>query len=142
MWSGARLDAQERARIEELFDGARLTPVVRITPLADPGVDRDLARLGWREDVPSLVMVAALDESPAGEAGTELESRASEGWIAANARAYGGVKSNAAHLAAIVSRIRQPAVFATLTDNGAPAAWGIGVTERGFVALEDLRGPA
>src|ERR1700761_4146798 len=44
------------AAIEPLFQAASLRPVFRITPLADPGVERRLIENGWRDDDPSLGM--------------------------------------------------------------------------------------
>ena len=44
--------------IEALFLAADLRPIFRITPLADPAVDKRLYAHGWRDDDPSLGMFA------------------------------------------------------------------------------------
>jgi ribosomal protein S18 acetylase RimI-like enzyme len=134
----ARFSDGALAHIEGLFEAARIRPLVRITPLADASVDAALTAAGWRLDNESLVMVAPLDGKAVVDPRATLAPRVSQAWALANAASYGGVKANAEHLYAIVSRIRPAAIFATLTEDGQEAAWGIGVTERGFVALQDL----
>jgi ribosomal protein S18 acetylase RimI-like enzyme len=124
--------------VESLFDAAGIRPLVRITPLADASVDGRLTAAGWRLDNESLVMVAPLDGTAVADPGAALAPRVSAEWALANASSYGGVKSNAEHLYAIVSRIRPAAIFATLREAGRDVAWGIAVTERGFTALQDL----
>ena len=135
---GAGLTDGALAHVESLFDAAGIRPLVRITPLADASVDAELTAAGWSLDNESLVMVAPLDGNTVVDPHATLAPRVTEAWALANAASYGGVKSNAEHLYAIVSRIRPTATFATLTEDGEDVAWGIGVTERGFVALQDL----
>jgi ribosomal protein S18 acetylase RimI-like enzyme len=83
-------------------------------------------------------MVAPLDGKAVVDPRATLAPQVSQAWALANAASYGGVKANAEHLYAIVSRIRPTATFSTLSEDGEEAAWGIGVVERGFVALQDL----
>jgi ribosomal protein S18 acetylase RimI-like enzyme len=135
---GSKLSDSTRAHVESLFDAAGIRPLVRITPLADASVDAELTAAGWRLDNESLVLVAPLSGRERVDPSASLVPRATEAWAVANAASYGGVKANAEHLYAIVSRIRPAAVFATLREDGEAVAWGIGVTERGFVALQDL----
>ena len=134
----SRLTDAALVYIEGLFDAARIRPLVRITPLADASVDAQLTAAGWRLDNESLVLVAPLDGRHTIDPDATLAPRVSQTWALANAAAYGGVKANAEHLFAIVSRIRPAAIFATLREGGEEAAWGIAVIERGFVALQDL----
>jgi ribosomal protein S18 acetylase RimI-like enzyme len=126
------------AHVESLFAAAGIRPLVRITPLADASVDAQLAAAGWQLDNESLVLVAPLDGREVIDAGATFAPRVSQAWAIANATSYGGVKSNAEHLYAIVSRIRPAATFATLHEASEAVAWGIAVTERGFTALQDL----
>jgi ribosomal protein S18 acetylase RimI-like enzyme len=135
---GARLTDGALVHIEGLFDAAAIRPLVRITPLAHASVDAELTAADWRLDNESLVMVAPLNDEAGVDPRATLAPRVNQAWALANAASYGGVKANAEHLYAIVSRIRPAATFATLTEDGEDVAWGIGVTERGFVALQDL----
>jgi N-acetylglutamate synthase len=138
LMAGATLAAPTLAHVESLFDAAGIRPSVRITPLAGAGVDAQLVAAGWQRDNESLVMMAPLDGRQASDPGATFAPSASQAWTRANAASYGGLKANADHLHAIVSRIRPPAIFATLHEGGEPVAWGIAVIERGLVALQDL----
>jgi len=107
------------AAIEPLFRQAVLRPVFRITPLADPAVERHLVAAGWRDDDPSLGMFAG-DPLGAADPAVIFESQASEAWIAAAMEAYGHGEPGAAALRRLLPLIAVPAVFATLIEAGEP----------------------
>ncbi|MBN9061695.1 MAG: hypothetical protein BGP06_20910 [Rhizobiales bacterium 65-9] len=134
--------AMDDAAIDWLIarsDDWNVPPTVRLTPLCAPGLDARLERRGFAAIEPTFGMIAPLDAgAPAADARVRFAPRAEADWMAANAAAYGGVKADAAKLAAILSRIRPKAAFATLSDEGGPAAWGIAVAERGYVGLQDI----
>ena len=67
-----------------------------------------------------------------------LEPKVSTRWVRETAASYGGEKADDSILIDIVSRIRQPAVFATLDLDDRHVAWGLGVAERGYVGLYDI----
>jgi hypothetical protein len=64
------------AAIEPLFAAARSRAIFRITPLADPAVERRLLAQGWRDDDPSLGMFAREPKSRA-DAAVRFEATAS-----------------------------------------------------------------
>lgn len=124
-----------------LMRAMSIAPCFRISPLAREGADAALAARGFRCDVATLTLVGPVpDAAPRAEPGSALllDPRAEPAWIAANAAGYGGDKANAAHLDAIVSRIRAPTAFATLNVNDEPVAWGIGVAVDGWLTLQDI----
>ena len=125
------------AAIEPLFRQAVLRPVFRITPLADPAVERRLVAAGWRDDDPSLGMFAG-DPLGAADPAVIFESQASEAWIAAAMEAYGHGEPGAAALRRLLPLIAVPAVFATLIEAGEPLAFGLAAAERGMVGFHDI----
>jgi N-acetylglutamate synthase len=124
--------------IEPLFRAANLQPIFRITPLADPAVERRLLARGWRDDDPSLGMFAR-DPEGAADLAVRFEPTASEAWIAGAMAAYGHGERGAAALRRILPMIALPAAFATLTGpDSEPLAFGLAVAERGMVGFHDI----
>lgn len=118
-----------------------VAPCFRISPLAGEEADAVLEKSGFARDVPTLTLAAPMPAELVPDlagVSVRLADAAEPAWVAANAAGYGGEKANAAHLAAIVGRIRAPAAFATLTEGGEDVAWGIGVVVDGRLALQDL----
>lgn len=135
---GARLDLALVDCILASFEARGVAPCFRLTGLEDEGADEVLAARGLVSYDPSLGMVAELDREFEVDSSVRLDLVAKPAWIAAAAAAYGGDKGNRDILGRIVRRIHQNAVFATLTLDGQPAAWGLAVAERGFVGLYDI----
>jgi ribosomal protein S18 acetylase RimI-like enzyme len=123
--------------IEPLFRGAGLRPVFRITPLADPAVERRLIARGWRDDDPSLGMFAG-EAVGAADPSAHFSASASEAWIAGATAAYGFGEKGATALSRMLPLIALPAAFATLIENGEPLAFGLAVAERGMVGFHDI----
>jgi ribosomal protein S18 acetylase RimI-like enzyme len=123
--------------IEPLFRGAGLRPVFRITPLADPAVERRLIARGWRDDDPSLGMFAG-EAVAAADPSAHFSASASEAWIAGATAAYGFGEKGATALSRMLPLIALPAAFATLIENGEPLAFGLAVAERGMVGFHDI----
>jgi GNAT superfamily N-acetyltransferase len=115
-----------------------IAPTVRITPLCHPTLDARLAARGFSGIDLTYGMIVDIAGDSRIDPRVATTPKPEPAWIAANAASYGGVKSNAAHLGAILERIRPQAAFATLIDDGAPVAWGIGVIERGMIGLQDI----
>ena len=127
--------------VEATFRGAGLAPVVRVTPLASDAIRAELARRGWVEDDPTGVFVA--DQPPPfgalpGGVSARLDAALSEDWLGPAMVAYGQGESAARALRRTLPLIVPPHVYATLTLDGAPVAFGLAVAERGMVGLYDL----
>lgn len=136
---GAELDDECCDFIEQLYRGDGLPPCIRLTPLvAEATRDRIIAR-GYRVRDASFGLVAALDTvEPMVAADIEYTPLATEEWIAGVAARQTGAKANAAHLAAIVEKVRMPAAFAALMIGGEPVAYGMSVAERGMAEIGSI----
>ncbi len=140
---GASLDDAAIDEIVALFEAQRLRPTFRLTGLQAPDVDARLAARGFIESEPTYGMVAplsqlAIEPEVVGEQSVKIEPKPKAQWLKDLAASYGGDKANHAVLKEIVERIRLPAAFATLELDERPAAWGLGVVERGFLGLFDI----
>ncbi len=86
--------------------------------------------------MPPSGLISGLDAvEPVIAADIEYTPLATQEWIAGVAARQTGTKANAAHLAAIVERVRVPAAFATLMIAGEPVAYGMSVAERGMAEI-------
>ncbi|KAF1037797.1 MULTISPECIES: GNAT family N-acetyltransferase [Delftia] len=138
---GARLGAL-LAQIEAFYQRQGLPPVFRLSPLASPEADAQLAQAGYLLADPSLVMRAALADmaQPADEKGWTLamDARPGAAWLQGFAEA-GAVppRHRQAHHHMLQS-IAWPAAFATLRVGGEVAGFGLAVLERGCVGLYDI----
>lgn len=128
------------AAVQRLYGRAGIEPMVRLTPLSNPGTDEALEAAGWSYFDPSLVMAAPLPDPPALSPGIAvlLEPEPSEAWVAGAAEAYEFAPWQQDMLARIAANIRVDAAFATVSKDGRPAGYGIAVAERGYVGLYDL----
>jgi ribosomal protein S18 acetylase RimI-like enzyme len=141
--AGASLDDAAIDQIVAEFEAHRLRPTFRLTGLQAPDVEERLARRGFVEAEPTYGMVGTLSEiaiepQVVGETAVRIEPKAKGRWLKEVATSYGGDKANDAILKEIVERIRLPTAFATLELDDRAAAWGLGVVERGFLALFDI----
>ncbi|WP_342360273.1 GNAT family N-acetyltransferase [Terrarubrum flagellatum] len=112
--------------------------IVRISPLCASTLEARLTARDFQEIEPTFGMMREIGDAAAGDARVELPAAPDADWITANASSYGGVKSDATKLRAILERIRPQAAFATFIENGVRVAWGIGVIERGMIGLQDI----
>lgn len=135
---GATLDDAQLAQIETAYRARGIKPAVRLFSFVDARLNQRLERRGYALVDPTVAMTADLTGQDRADERVHFFSRVSPAWASENARAYGGEKSNDEHLHAILSRIEQPAAFATLTDDGVDCAWGIAVADSGFVGLQDI----
>lgn len=135
---GARLDADLIEAICASYAARGLPVCFRLTGVEEPGTEELLTACGFVPYDPSLGLVAQIEEVHSLDPSIVLASTATAPWVIAAAGAYGGEKSNHDMLARILTRIRQPAAFATLSLDGEDAAWGFAVVERGFVGIYDI----
>jgi ribosomal protein S18 acetylase RimI-like enzyme len=136
--AGADADDALIEAIEERCHNWRHRVCFRLTPLAAPTLDARLAARGYEQIERSCVMLAPLNPGFTADPRVSFAPAPPDGWLVANAAAYGGDRADHRALSAIVSRIRMPAAFASLALGAAIVAWGIAVAERGYVALQDI----
>ena len=123
----------------DLYRSRRQPLIVRLTPLADAGADNLLATRGFSLVDETIVMTAALSETPAGrDPGVTIAATPAPEWLAGFAAANSVPEARRAIHDAMVAKIAAPAAFAQLEANGTPVAWGIAVVERGIVGLFDI----
>lgn len=135
---GAALDDALIDHVAAQFRRQDLRPTFRLTTLEAPDVDERLAVRGFVEVEPSFALVTDIPEDAEIDPSVTLQEAASPQWLRQAARSYGGAKADERMLGEIVSRIRQPAAFATLDLDGEDVAWGLAVAERGYVGLYDI----
>jgi ribosomal protein S18 acetylase RimI-like enzyme len=143
LFPGASLDDAAIDQIVDEFRALRLRPIFRLTGLEASDVDARLAARGLVATEPTFGMVAPLaelsiDAPVVGEQDVRIEAKPKKAWLKDVAASYGGDKADDVILKEIVERIRLPAAFATLDLDERPAAWGLGVLERGYVGLFDV----
>ena len=135
---GATLDEGLVEHMVAQFLAVNVRPTFRLNGLEAPDADECLRHLGFDEIEPTYVLAAPIQGDCLPDPEVLLEPQVSKQWVRQAAQSYGGDKSDDATLMEIVSRIRQKAVFATLSLDDRPVAWGLGVAERGYVGLYDV----
>lgn len=135
---GATLDDALIDHIAAQFQAQGIRPTFRLTSLQTPEVDGMLAARGFIAIEPSLGMVADLDGTLGIDPSVSIGGAVDRAWVREAAQSYGGEKADDQRLIEIVSRIRQPAAFATLSLDEEHVAWGLAVAERGYVGLYDI----
>jgi ribosomal protein S18 acetylase RimI-like enzyme len=133
-------DLQRRiAAAEALYARQGIRCIFRLSPLMHPEVGRLLEARGWAAFEETLTMTADLDSGPGMPAGVEVAVARDGDW----SRGYMAFNDVAPQRQAIHDRMLDSIVpeagFALARDAaGAPAAFGLGVVERGHVGLFDI----
>lgn len=135
---GATLDAALIDHMVAQFQAQGIRPTFRLNSLQAPEVDGRLEARGFIAIEPSLGMVADCDATLGIDPSVSIGETAERAWVREAARSYGGDKADDSLLIEIVSRIRQPVAFATLSLDEENVAWGLAVAERGYVGLYDI----
>ncbi|MEQ8966280.1 MAG: GNAT family N-acetyltransferase [Azospirillaceae bacterium] len=135
------------ARCERLYAERGLDCVFRLTPLADPELDAELAARGYERERTSIALILDLDrvvaETPAGGdtggSGLVLMARPEAAWVDAY-QAAGARPAEARPLfEAILARIPGRAIYAMVADaGGAGAAVAQGVIDGERVHLVNI----
>ena len=136
---GAGVDDATVDHLIKQFLAHKVRPTFRLTGLESPEVDGQLAARGFDSIEPSFGMISDMELGGwEVDASVTLEETVSKRWVRETASSYGGDKADDSILIEIVSRIRQPHMFASLDLDGTNVAWGLGVAERGYVGLYDI----
>lgn len=138
LWRGAELTDAEIAHIVQLYRQAGLQPAIRLTPLADPGLEPRLEAAGWQRTTDSLGMVADVSRRWAQDPRVTCTDRPTPAWLTGVSFLQEARKRNAAHLEAIVGRIHLPASFATVEMGGAAAGYGMVAVDRGWAEIGSI----
>lgn len=133
------------------FDGVReaattlyarhgLPAVFRISPLAPPEADRELAEAGFAHFDPSLVLHRPLSPGGIGpaDACTLVSASPSDAWLDGFAAANGVAPHHRRLHRSMLESIAHPTAYALLHDQGHAVGFGLAVLERGSVGLYDL----
>jgi ribosomal protein S18 acetylase RimI-like enzyme len=127
------------ADAEALYARQGLRCIFRISPLMDPEVGRLLEARGWTAFEESLTMTAELDPGPGMPAGVEVVAARNSDW-SRGYMAFNGVapERQAIHDRMLDSIVPEAGFALARDETGAPAAFGLGVIERGHVGLFDI----
>ena len=133
---GAPFEGVRRAA--EAFYGRHGLPAVfRLSPLAPPEADRELAQAGYALCDPTQVACASLAAAAAHPC-VRIDTAPSPAWLEGIAAAHGaGPPQDELHHA-MVRAIAWPAGFATLHEDGEAIGFGLAVLERGAVGCYDM----
>jgi ribosomal protein S18 acetylase RimI-like enzyme len=126
-----------RAAAEAFYKRHALPAVFRLSPLAPPGTDKELADAGYAFFDPTQVARASL-EAAERHPSIDIAAEPSSAWLDGIAAANGVVAPNDATHHAMVRAIALPSAFATLHRQGKPIGFGLAVFERGAVGLYDI----
>ena len=139
----SNLPGEELIRhVRTLYRKAGIEPMVRITPLASPGIDEAFAGAGWSIYDETHVMTAPLAEriklTGSTEASVVLSEEPSQAWVEGAAEAYEFADWQREVLGRIVANIRVETAFATVYVGRQAVGYGLGVADRGYIGLYDL----
>ena len=126
------------ALIVDLYRKAGLSPAIRLTPLADPGIEQRLVAAGWHARTRSNGMMVDASSDWSVDPAVSLRSAPDRDWLAGISALQEPSKRQADHLEAIVGRIRLPATFGTLAGEHAPLAYGMAATDRGWTEVGSI----
>lgn len=115
--TGARFTPELIAQVEQLYRAEGMKPRVRVTPVAHPDTKALLEARGYRPIDDSMTMVRSLVGSFEADDDVMIEPRPAPHWINGISIRQEGSKRSPRHLDEIVSRIRLPAAFASLSDD-------------------------
>ncbi len=124
---------------EAWFTHRGLPTIVRLTPAADPGIDRHLAARGYERDAGAAIMTRPVSGfASAGIRDVDLTDVPSGQWLEAAAREPGRGGAKRAVLEQLLDRIDRPVVYAGI-GQGELDAIGLGVLADGHLALFAMR---
>jgi ribosomal protein S18 acetylase RimI-like enzyme len=136
----SRRDAAEKVRFcENLYARERLKTIFRITSIDDHAdLDGYLAARGYRHQDPTEVLVAVLDDPPAGMTREPLQQFPLQAWLDTYARLT-GLPAEAQPLhGAILRAIPLPCCHAAVGSRDDPMSCGLAVLEQDLVGLFDI----
>ncbi|MDM0075206.1 GNAT family N-acetyltransferase [Variovorax sp. J2P1-59] len=126
-----------RAAAETFYERHGLPAVFRLSPLAQPEADKELADAGYAFFDPTQVARASL-AAAARHPSVSISTAATSAWLEGITAALGVTSLQDELHRAILRSIALPAAFATLHEQGEAIGFGLAVLERGAVGLYDI----
>jgi GNAT superfamily N-acetyltransferase len=139
LWPGrTALDARI-AHAEGHYRRHGLPPTFRITPLCEPELDDVLAARGYRHIDPTIVMRVPVGQVATTSADVRLSPKPLPVWLGAFGKTAGASPESRAILGEMLGQIVPAAAFAQIDGpDGAPCAFGMGVTEAGELGIFEM----
>jgi N-acetylglutamate synthase len=134
---GAPFDCVREAATA-LYARHGLPTVFRLSPLAPPEADQELAEAGYQHFDPSVVLHRPLTGLAKPDGSTTVMPTASDAWLDGFATANAVAPHHRALHRTMVQAIAHPTAFAVQHAHGQPVGFGLAVLERGAVGLYDL----
>lgn len=126
------------ARIEAHYRARHLPTIFRLSPLADPAIDRALDARGYARIDPSVVMVARPGHHRHDAHAVDAADPWT-GWFDDFVAATEATAALAAKLAALLRCVAPPALFARIPDaEERPTAFAMAVAEDGYVGIFEV----
>lgn len=137
--AGAAFDGVREAAVA-LYARQGLPTVFRLSPLAPPEADVELADAGYQHFDPSLVLHRSLAPGTLArpDGNTLISSSPSDLWLNGFAIANDVAPHHRGLHRSMLGAIAHPTGFAMLSAQGKPVGFGLAVLERGAVGLYDL----
>jgi len=126
-----------RGAAEALYARHGLPAVFRLSPLAPPEADQELAQAGYALFDPTQVACASL-ATAAPHPSIRIDSAPSSAWLEGIAAANGVEPAQAELHHAMVRAIALPAAFASLHEGGEAVGFGLAVLDRGAAGCYDI----
>lgn len=131
--------ASTLAEAERFYAAFGGPTIFRLTPLAGAEPDRLLADRGYHVIEETIVMTMPLSGGKSIDPSVELAPAPVEAWERGYADAHGlGAEQRRAHRAILDKIAPLPKAFATVTEDGRPIGFGLGVIERDHLGLFDI----
>ena len=134
---GAPFDGVHEAAAT-LYARHGLPTVFRLSPLAPPEADKELADAGYQHFDPSVVLHRPLTGLAKPDGSTTVLPSASDAWLDGFAAANGVAMHHRGLHRNVVQAIAHPTAFAVQHAQGQAVGFGLAVLERGAVGLYDL----
>jgi N-acetylglutamate synthase len=126
-----------RAAAEAFYGRHGLPAVFRLSPLAPPEADQELAAAGYEFFDPTQVACASLEGAQPSPL-VDIGSLPSSDWLDGFARAHAVDPRQREVHDAMVRALALPSAFATLRERGTAVGFGLAVLERGAVGCFDI----
>lgn len=131
--------ADKITNAESLFIRQSLTPIFRLTALADPGLEAILDERGYRRAEESVVMVAPLaNVATTASSQVIVSDGVSPAWVAAYAQLQHINPPHTVALQRMMAAIATSHATAQIVADGTIIGFGLGVVDRGIMGVFEV----